>query len=434
VRDELLGGAAKDADFLVPAIDIAGLIEALAPHGKNAELVVAGRTVGVRHYPADRELRKRVPAGIELAPPRREVSTGPGRHDFDIVVDPSASVEDDLARRDFTVNAMARRLDDDTLVDPFDGQGDLRRRALRTVSPRSFAEDPLRIVRGLRFVSQLDFDFDEQTLEQMRENADSVRLVSGERIGGGIAADGLGELSKLLLGSRPGRALAIARDTGVLVALIPEFGPAIEHDPGSPDHAMSTADHTLAVVQAAADIGAPLRVRLATLFHDLGKPTGAADHAAAGAEIAREAMNRFRYPNDVRRRVVELVRIHPFHLEPGQTLGPLDARRLLAAHGEGLVLDLLDHWEADVRGRDVTERSRRKLEELARFRPIVNAELGSPHRLSDLAIDGTDLIALGVDPGPRLGEILELLLHDVVEDPSLNTRDALLARATELIA
>jgi tRNA nucleotidyltransferase (CCA-adding enzyme) len=432
VRDELLGGDPKDADFFVPAIDIDGLRAALAPYGRTEELVVAGRPVGVRHFPGDRELRKRVPAGIELAPPRREVSTGPGRHDFEIVVDPSASVEEDLARRDFTANAIARRLSDDTLFDPFDGRRDIERRILRTVSARSFAEDPLRIVRGLRFVSQLGFTVDDATRAQMRENAGSVRLVSGERIGGGLAADGLGELSKLLLGSQPRDALRLARDTGVLVALIPEFGPAMEFDPGSPDHAMTVDEHIFAVVQAAADAGAPLRVRLAALFHDLGKPnTDYTDHAAAGAEIAAAALRRFRYPNDVRQRVVELVRIHPFHDAP---LDARDARRLLAAHGEGLVLDLLDHWEADVRGRDVTERSTRKLEQVARFREVVNGELGSPHRLSDLAIDGTDLIALGYEPGPELGSTLKLLLAEVVEDPSLNRPDALRQRAVELHA
>jgi tRNA nucleotidyltransferase/poly(A) polymerase len=434
VRDELLGGEPKDADFLVPAIDIDGLLSALAKHGRTEVLVVAGRPVGVRHYPGERELRKRVPAGIELAPPRREVSTGPGRHDFEIVVDPSASVEDDLSRRDFTVNAIARRLADGTLVDPFDGRGDIEHRVLRTVSPRSFAEDPLRIVRGLRFVSQLGFTVDDETRSQMRENADSVRLVSGERIGGGLAADGLGELSKLLLGAKPLDALRLARDTGVLVALIPEFDAAMKHDPQSPDHTMTVDEHIFAVVQAAADAGAPLRVRLAALFHDLGKPGGASDHAAAGAEIADAALRRFRYPNDTRERVVELVRIHPFHLEPGQSLSALDARRLLAAHGEGLVHDLLDHWEADVRGRDVTERSTHKLAEVARFREIVEAEVGNPHRLSDLAIDGTDLIAIGYEPGPQLGAALDRLLTEVVDDPLRNTRDALLARAAELRA
>src|SRR5579885_2070794 len=225
VRDRLLGRESKDADFLVPAIDIPGLRAALAPHGRTEELVVAGRPVGVRFYPRDRSVRALARRGIELAPPRREVSTGPGRHDFEIAVDPTATVEEDLARRDFTVNAMARRLADGSLVDPYGGSADLAAGVLRTVSPRSFAEDPLRIVRGLRFVSQLGLDPAPETLEQMREEAPGVRLVSGERIGGGVQADGMGELSKLLLGREPAKALRLARDTGVLVELLPAFRP-----------------------------------------------------------------------------------------------------------------------------------------------------------------------------------------------------------------
>src|SRR5262249_52112413 len=155
----------------------------------------------------DKRIRALAPAGIEFAPPRKEVSTGPRRHDFEIVADPELSVEDDMRRRDFTVNAMARRLADGELVDPVGGEEDLARGVLRTVSPQSFAEDPLRLVRALRFVSQLGFEPDESTLQQMRDEADSVQLVSGERVGGGLAADGLGELSKLLLGKEPARAL-----------------------------------------------------------------------------------------------------------------------------------------------------------------------------------------------------------------------------------
>jgi tRNA nucleotidyltransferase (CCA-adding enzyme) len=174
VRDALLGRDSKDADFLVPATDIAGLQAALAPHGRTEEIVVAERTVGVRFFPRDSSVRRLARAGIELAPPRREVSTGPGRHDFAIVVDPTASVEDDLYRRDFTINAMARRLADGQLVDPYGGRRDLEARVLRTVSPTSFAEDPLRIVRGLRFVSQLDLDPAPESLEQMRREAAGV--------------------------------------------------------------------------------------------------------------------------------------------------------------------------------------------------------------------------------------------------------------------
>ena len=234
VRDELLGRASKDADFLVPGVDIEGLRSALAPHGRVEDLVVAGRTVGLRLFPRDRALRALAPAGIELAPPRRERSTGPGRHDFEIAVDAFAGVAEDLGRRDFTINAMARRLADGTLIDPYGGRDDLERRLLRTVSERSFAEDPLRIVRALRFVSQLDFDPEPATLAQMREQAASVELVSAERIGGGLAADGMGELSRLLLGGEPRKALRLARDTGVLAALLPEFEPAIGYEQQQP--------------------------------------------------------------------------------------------------------------------------------------------------------------------------------------------------------
>src|SRR5437667_11412646 len=167
VRDELLGLESKDADFVVLGVDYEGLHTALEPHGRVEDLEVAGRRVGARLYPRDAELRRLAPAGIEFAPPRAERSTGPGRHDFEIVADPGLSIEDDMARRDFTVNAMARRLETGDLVDPFGGQGDLERRVLRTVGPRSFAEDPLRIVRGLRLVSQLGLTPDDATLQQM---------------------------------------------------------------------------------------------------------------------------------------------------------------------------------------------------------------------------------------------------------------------------
>ena len=376
MRDALLGGDAKDADFLVPGVDIEGLREALAPHGWTEELVVAERPVGVRFFPRDKALRKRVPAGIEIAPPRREVSTGPGRHDFDIVVDPAASVEVDLARRDFTVNAMARRLDDDTLVDPFGGKDDLAQRVLRTVSPRSFEEDPLRIVRGLRFVSQLGFD------QQSRY------------------------------------------------------------------HDLTVDEHTFAVVQATADAGAPLHIRLAALFHDVGKPEvawrgtdgrlhfyrrpGYSDrsHEDVSADLAASALSRLRYPNELRKRVIAIVRGHMFSVGKGDELR---ARRMLARYGDELTFDLIDHKHADLLGKRGLgeEPPTAELEELERFRRVVERARKSPHRLADLAVDGNDLIELGYAPGPAIGRTLRDLLKDVVDDPGLNTRETLLGKARQ---
>jgi len=448
VRDELLGHESKDADFLVAGVDMDALREALRPHGRVEDLVVAGKPVGVRLFPRDRDVRARVRAGIEFAPPRRERSTGPGRHDFEIVVDPSASVEDDLARRDFTINAMARHLEDGGLVDPYGGERDLRDRRLRTVSPVSFAEDPLRLVRGLRFVSQLGLTPDDETLRQMGEEAGSVALVSGERIGGGLAADGMGELSRLLLGAEPRRALELARDTGVLVQLLPEFEAALGFDQESTYHALAVDEHIFAVVQATADAGDALRVRLAALFHDLGKPKvawrgsdrrlhfyarpGRRDHADVSAQLADAALRRLRYPNELRERVARIVRFHMLDIGRADALR---ARRLLRRYGDGLAIDLLAHKEADLIGKgDGGPRDEDELERLRRFRRLVEQERGSPHRLSDLAVDGTDLIELGYRPGPALGRTLAELLDEVVDDPSLNRRETLLARAEARLA
>ncbi|CAN5365363.1 HD domain-containing protein [soil metagenome] len=423
VRDELLGLESKDADFVVPGVDYDGLRAALEPHGRVEDLEVAGRQVGARLYPNDAELRQLAPAGIEFAPPRAERSTGPGRHDFEIVADPSLSIEDDMGRRDFTVNAIARRLDTGELSDPFGGAYDLKRGVLRTVRPRSFAEDPLRLVRGLRLVSQLDPDPDDETSQQMREEAESVRLVSGERVGGGLHADGMGELSKLLLGRHPAKALVLARDTGVLTALLPEFGKAVGFEQDSDRQHLPLDEHIFAVVQAAADADAPLAVRLGALFHDLGKPDANGGHAYRSAELASAALGRLRYPNRLRNHVTRLVRAHAFPLDG---IDALFARRFLREHGGELALDLVGHKEADLKGKQV------QLEELAavrRLRALLEQERSSPHRLADLAVDGADLIELGYREGPALGLALESLLDAVVEDPSLNTRGELVERA-----
>jgi tRNA nucleotidyltransferase/poly(A) polymerase len=449
VRDELLGLDSKDADFLVPGVDTDGLRAALSAHGRVEDLVVADRLVGIRLHPRDGRVRRLTPAGIEFAPPRKEVSTGPGRHDFEIVADPSLSVEDDMRRRDFTVNAMARRLETGELVDPLGGREDLEERRLRTVSPQSFREDPLRVVRALRFVSQLGFEPDEELLRQMREEAPAVKLVSGERIGGGLAADGMGELSKLLLGAEPARALRLARDSDVLVELLPEFGPAIGFDQESRYHDLTVDEHTFAVVQAAADHAFSLSVRLAALFHDLGKPVvgwrgrdgrlhyyakpGVAPHGhdQVGADLAAGALLRLRYPNALRQRVVRIVRRHMF--QPGKG-DARRARRFLRRNGDELAFDLIDHKHADLLGKRGTDGEPPPLDEieaLMRFRAVVERELSSPHRLRDLAVDGNDLIELGFRPGPQLGRTLHELLDAVVDEPALNTRDDLLTRAKE---
>ncbi len=430
VRDELLGRPVQELDFVVPGVGHAELRAALEPHGRVEDLIVADQRVGVRLLPRDREARALQPSGIEFAPPRVERSTGPGRHDFEIVADAGVSLEQDMERRDFTINAIARRLETGEVLDPLDGRADLARGSLRTTSPTSFRDDPLRIVRGLRFVSQLGFDPDDDTRRQMREWAPQLEYVSGERIGGGLTADGLGELSKLLLGSHPAKALSLACDTGVLLHLLPEFEPAIGYRQRSERQHLPLEEHVFAVVQAAAEAGGSLEVRLATLLHDLGKPEAeqeGGDHAEIGARIAASVLSRLRYPTKLRAYVVRLVREHPF--APDGEPSPVDARRFLARHGERLALDLLAHRAADLAGKTV---SASEWEWLGRFRELVEQERSQPHQLVDLDVDGGDLIAAGFSEGPQLGRVLQALLAEVVEDPERNRREQLLSRAREL--
>jgi tRNA nucleotidyltransferase/poly(A) polymerase len=430
VRDELLGIPHSDEDFLVPGVDHAGLHAALEPHGRVEDMEVHGQLVGVRFYPDDPAVKGLVPSGIELTPPRIERSTGPGHHDFEIVADGSATVEDDMRRRDFTVNAIARRLATGELVDPFGGVADLERRVLRTVTPESFREDPLRILRGLRLVSQLSFALAPETLGQMRAEAVGLRHVSGERIGGGVAVDGMGELSKLLLGTRPAEALRLARDTGALVEVIPELGATFGYAVASPRQPLALDEHLFAVAQAAADAGTTLPVRLAALLHDVAKPQADAageSHAAAGAAATGRILRRLRYPNGLREDVVRLVAVHDFRLD-----GEVDAafaRRFLASHGLERARELVALKRADL---SVKEVDPAELAALARLEQEIEGQRDQPYRLPDLAVNGRDLLELGYREGPALGAALARLLDDVLDDPALNSREALLARAREL--
>jgi tRNA nucleotidyltransferase (CCA-adding enzyme) len=224
--------------------------------------------------------------------------------------------------------------------------------------------------------------------------------------------------------------LRIARDTGVIVALLPEFDRAIDYEQRSDRQNRPLDEHLFAVVQNAADARTPLEVRLGALFHDLGKPeadeTGGS-HAEIGARITDEVLERLRYPTRVRRYVVDLVTAHAFALDD---VDELFARRFLRTHGEPLAFDLVAHKLADLGAKQVSDH---EVEAAQRLRRLLEQERTSPHRLTDLAVDGADLLELGYRQGPRVGAALNVLLDDVVVDPRRNERAWLLERAKELM-
>jgi tRNA nucleotidyltransferase (CCA-adding enzyme) len=339
-----------------------------------------------------------------------------------------ASLEADLARRDFTMNALAWGAPDATtpprLVDPHGGRSDIDAHRIRAVGEpdRRFEEDALRMMRAVRFSATLGFEIEAATLAAIGGHASLVAHLSGERIAV--------ELGRILAAPRPSDGLRLLASTGILeqisADLAAQRGVAQNKIPGE-----DLWDHTVRTVDAATD--RPL-VRLAALVHDIGKPATAADghfyrHEVVGAELAERLLNRLHVPRSTAERVVHLVRQHMFRYESNWSDAAV--RRFLAKIGPESVEDLFALREADNEGSGVP----RDAEGLAELRARIAAELAAGPLLdrSALAVDGSDLMTeLGLPEGPALGRILATLFERVVEEPHLNDRPTLMLLARDL--
>lgn len=338
----------------------------------------------------------------------------------------------DLARRDFTVNAMAwggPAGEEPSLVDPYGGREDVAARTLRAVGdPRArFEEDALRMVRAVRLAATLDFAIEPATLAGIEACANLVAHLSGERIAT--------ELDRLLAAPVPSIGLRLMSDTGVLAAISPELA-AQRGIPQNKVPEEDLWDHTLRSVDAASS-ARPI-VRLAALLHDIGKPATFADghflgHETVGARLAAAFLDRLHAPRAVRERVVDLVRNHMFSYEPSWSEAAV--RRFIAKIGklgDGALGELLELREADNTGSGLPPEAGR----LGELRARIGAELAADAVLDrrGLAVDGTDLMReLGLPQGPILGRILEGLLERVIADPALNDRPTLLLLARSMI-
>jgi tRNA nucleotidyltransferase (CCA-adding enzyme) len=339
------------------------------------------------------------------------------------------SLEADLARRDFTVNAMAwGSVAADTanhLVDPFGGRVDTAARVLRAVGDpdRRFEEDALRMVRAVRLATTLGFEIEPATLAAIKRRAPLAGHLSGER----IAA----ELTRLLAADQPSVGLRLLADTGLLEHVLPELA-AQRGVPQNKAPGEDLWDHTLRTVDAARRH--PV-VRLAALVHDVGKPSTHADghffgHETIGAEQARELLDRLHEPRVVVDRVAHLVRHHMFKYEPNWSDSAV--RRFIGKVKPDAIDELLALREADNIGSSV-EPDADGLDEL-RARVAAELETGPVLDRSKLAIDGNDLMRdLGLRQGPELGRVLDALLERVIDDPTLNEPPTLLLLAREML-
>jgi len=424
VRDRMLNRniEVKDRDYLVCGIDYRELSDILKKFG---QVDLVGRSFGVIKYT---EYHDDTPCTFDIVLPRKEFSTGVGHRDFSVTFDPGLKVEDDLLRRDFTINAMAVSLENDKLIDPYGGMTDLKNKCIRMVSPDSFPEDPLRMLRAVQFAARFEFEIEPATLSAMTEHARLIKTISPERIAE--------ELNKMLtLADRPSIGFRLMLENGLLEHVIPEMMEMIDVDQPGGYHKYDVFNHTLYAVDASPKI---LHVRLAALFHDIAKPQTRHvlnedkatfyGHESIGARTAARIMKRLRYSTEMIQNVKMLVERHMFTTE----VTDRGLRRLVRRVGKELIFDLLDLRRADVEAQGMGGRT----DDVDQFEADIRAELERkpPFSFSDLAIGGHDIMTIfGIPQSPLIGEVLDYLMEKVLDDPTENERDILIAHARTYI-
>lgn len=330
-------------------------------------------------------------------------------------------LNEDLARRDFTMNAIAIDLKEN-LRDPYGGVDDIKARLIRCVGEpdHRFQEDGLRVMRALRFAAVFGCEIEEQTVQAVHENRAMLDRVAAERINA--------ELCKLLVGQNAGDVLRQYPD--VFCQFWPQLGPLVTLEQHNPWHCWGGWEHTIHAVEAAP---ADVILRLTMLLHDIGKPACKSTdekgidhfygHPAVSARLADQMLRALKFDNKTRERVVLLVERHDAQLPPRSQV----IRRWLNQLGPETFFQLLEVKRADNMGQ-APEKVQDRLAELDEIKATAEQILAERQclTLKDLAVDGRDVIAAGIEPGPEVGRVLEGLLEQVLNGELLNERDILL--------
>jgi putative nucleotidyltransferase with HDIG domain len=423
VRDELRREAEgapivlKDLDYIVTGVAGAELEERLKRLGR-VDLV--GASFAVFKVTFDGRT-------IDVALPRRERSIGVGHRDFEVESGPEIPLDDDLARRDFRMNMIARALPSGDLVDPYDGEADIRARRIDILTPLTFEEDPLRMLRAAQFAARFGYALTPQTLKAMRSSARLVQTVSPERIAE--------EFTKLFVqASRPSAGLELLHETGVLAHVWPELleGVGVEQNEW---HAYHVYRHNLETLDAVPP--GDLILRLAALLHDIGKPrtkegTHFYRHEQIGADMTHDMLARLRFSNEVVETAEHLVRQHMYVADPD--LSDAAIRRFIRRIGVHHLDRQFALRAADIAGSGLPKRD----DSNERFQARVYAEVARkpPFSVKDLRVDGGAVIATMVQRGlappdfrgdKRVGDALRYLFEQVTERPERNEPDTLIA-------
>lgn len=366
---------------------------------------------------------------IEITPFRTESTYSDNRHPDQVTF--AKTLEEDLSRRDFTINAMAYDIQNDILTDIYNGQTDIKTTLLKTVGEAKcrFEEDALRILRGIRFASQLGFTVSHETLNGMFHVKHLLKNISAERI--------RDEFVKIVDSKNPTIGIGLMKQLGILEMVIPELLEGVGCEQGGV-HIYDVFEHLLHACQHAADKDYPFHVKLAALFHDIGKPRTRRPgtkkaytfygHEVVGAKMTQKIMDRLKFPKADTELVVKLVRYHMFFSDTEEiTLSAV--RRLIANVSRETIWDLMKIRECDRVGMNKTEAPYR----LRKFFAMIEECLRDPISVSQLKIDGNYLMnTLHVKPGPRMGWMLHALLEEVLENPEKNTVEYLSDRVKQL--
>lgn len=406
VRDSILGRVPDDWDITTSATPL----ETKALFSRTFDTGIEHGTITVL---IDKE-------AFEVTTYRVDGKYEDSRHPSEVTF--TRCLQEDLLRRDFTINAMAYN-DKEGLVDIFGGIEDLNQKMIRCVgnAKARFGEDALRILRAVRFAAQLGFEIEDETKKGIIELAPTLANISAERI--------QVELIKILVSPNPGM-LEMAYELGITKVIFPEFDEMMATAQETPHHKYNVGEHTLKAIQ---NVRPDKVLRLTMLFHDIAKPimktideNGVAHfkmHDVKGAELTKQILRRLKFDNDTMNKVVKLVQYHDYRM-PAE---PKNVRRAMNKIGEDLFPYYLEVRKADTLAQSEYLQEE-KLQNIRDVKACYEEILEKKEcvSLKTLAVTGSDLIASGMKPGKEIGAVLNKLLEYVIEHPEANTKETLL--------